>query len=151
MAVSTTSKGYHSVTPYLVVSDPRKQLEFLKKTFDAVELEKMETNGSIFHASVKIGDSIVMMGQPMKPEMKPLQSDNYVYVKDCDETFKKALAAGAKPLNEPQDMFYGDRCGGVVDPLGNYWGIATHVEDVAPDEMKRRFQEMSRNMASAKK
>jgi uncharacterized glyoxalase superfamily protein PhnB len=151
MSVPTNAKGYHSVTPYLVVSDPRMELEFLKKTFDAVELEKMESNGSVFHASVKIGDSIVMMGQPMGPGMKPLQSDNYVYVKDCDATFKKALAAGAKSLSEPADMFYGDRCGGVVDPQGNHWGIATHIEDVPSDEMKRRFQEMSKKTASAKK
>jgi hypothetical protein len=92
-----------------------------------------------------------MMGPPMGPDAKPLQGNNYVYVKDCDATFKKALAAGAKPLGDPQDMFYGDRCGGVVDPLGNHWGIATHIEDVTPEETKRRFQEMSKKMASGKK
>src|SRR5579864_9072433 len=107
-------EGFHTVTPYLCISDAGKQLDWLKKVFAAKEVEKMTgPNGRVFHARVQLGDSNIMMGEPMG-DMKPLQGNLYVYVKDPDATYKKAIEAGATSTNPPMDMFYGDRCGGVV-------------------------------------
>src|SRR5579864_2177547 len=121
MAVQPIPKGFHAVTPYLVVSDAKAVLEFAKKAFGAVEMEKHTMGSRIMHVQFKIGDSILMMGEPMGPEQKPLQAGLYLYVKNVDETYKKAVQAGAKSINAPADQFYGDRSGGVIDPAGNIW------------------------------
>lgn len=89
------------------------------------------------HAEVKIGDSVIMMGEPMG-DFKPMPGSIYLYVKDTDATYRKAIQAGAVSIMEPADQFYGDRSAGVKDPLGNFWWIATHIEDVPPEELARR-------------
>jgi uncharacterized glyoxalase superfamily protein PhnB len=143
---SVTSKprpipqGYHSVTPYLAVQGVPKLINFLKQAFDAEERERMTTpDGRVSHAEVKIGDSIVMMGEPTG-ESKSMPGMIYLYLKDTDAAYKRALEAGATSLRAPSDMFYGDRNAAVTDPVGNQWWIATHVEDVPPEEMQRRIK-----------
>ncbi len=141
-AVQSVPPDYHTVTPYLVVPGAAKVIDFLKQTFDAKEVVRMPgPGGSVAHAEIKIGDSIVMMGEPMGPQ-PPMPAQLYVYVKDVDAVFKKALAAGGTSVREVADQFYGDRNGTVKDPCGNHWGIATHIEDVSPEELKKRMAAM---------
>jgi len=105
-------------------------------------------NGTIGHAEVRIGDSVVMLGQASS-QWKPTTAAIYLYVNDTDATYKRALQSGATSAMEPTDQFYGDRNAGVQDPAGNFWWIATHVEDVAPDEMKKRAEAHMRKQARA--
>jgi PhnB protein len=141
MSVNPVPAGYHTVTPYLTVPDARKAIEFLKRAFDAKTTETLseDSEGNIRHGEIKIGDSMVMVGQA-RDEWKARPSAFYLYVPDCDAWYKRAMQAGAKSLMEPADQFYGDRNAGVEDPAGNYWWIATHIEDVSPDELDRRAQ-----------
>jgi PhnB protein len=149
MAVKPIPDNYHTVTPYLVVPGVAKVIDFLKQTFDAKEVVRMAgPGGAVMHAEIKIGDSIVMMGEPMGPQ-PPMPAQLYVYVKDVDATYKKALVAGGTSVREVTDQFYGDRNGTVKDPAGNHWGIATHKEDVSPEEMKKRMAAMMQQKASA--
>ena len=135
--------GYHSVTPYLIVEGAPKLIAFLKHTFNAEEATRMNgPDGRVAHAEVKIGDSFVMLSDATG-EYKPVESQLYVYVDDIDLTYKRALEAGATSVREPKNQFYGDRSASVRDPTGNIWGIATHVEDVSPEEMQRRMKEQS--------
>jgi uncharacterized glyoxalase superfamily protein PhnB len=143
MAVSPIPKGFHTVTPYLVVKGVAELLVFVEKAFAAKVIEKhARPDGVVMHATVQIGDSIVMLGDATggPPGTAPIPAALYIYVPNVDEVYKRALAAGGKSKQEVTDMFYGDRHGGVVDAWGNQWWIATHVEDVAPDEMERRAQ-----------
>jgi PhnB protein len=140
MAVKPIPNGYHSVTPYLAVQGVEQLIDFLTKTFDARELLRLRrADGATAHAEYKIGDSIVMMGEPMETG-KARPATLYVYVTDVDATYRRAVQAGGNSLSEPTDMFYGDRSATVTDPCGNDWWIATHKEDVSPDEMARRAQ-----------
>jgi PhnB protein len=143
---STTSKpkpipqGYHTATPYLAVQGVPKLMTFLKQAFYAEERERMTApDGRVSHAEMKIGDSIIMMGEPTG-ESKSMPGMIYLYLEDTDAAYKRALQAGASSLREPTDMFYGDRNAAVTDPVGNQWWIATHVEDVPPEEMQRRMK-----------
>jgi PhnB protein len=143
---STTSKpkpipqGYHTATPYLAVRGVPKLMTFLKQAFYAEERERMTApDGRVSHAEMKIGDSIIMMGEPTG-ESKSMPGMIYLYLEDTDAAYKRALQAGASSLREPTDMFYGDRNAAVTDPVGNQWWIATHVEDVPPEEMQRRMK-----------
>ena len=138
MAVKPIPDGYHAVTPYLVVEGESKLIDFLKQAFDAQENFRMSgPDGSVMHAEIKIGDSIVMMGEASE-KWKPMAGAIYLYVTDADAIYKRALQAGATSIMEPADQFYGDRHGGVKDPSGNVWWIATRKEDVSPDELKKR-------------
>jgi PhnB protein len=140
MAVKPIPDGFHSVTPYLVVEGVPKLLAFLRQAFDAQELLRMpRPDGTIMHAEVRIGDSIVMMGEPMG-EVKPMPGSMYLYVNDADAVYKRALQAGATSTMEPTDQFYGDRSAAVKDPVGNIWSIATHKEDVPPEELAKRAE-----------
>ena len=140
MAVKPIPDGYHSVTPYLVVQGVAKLIDFLKQAFDAKEIERMAgPDGTVMHAEVRIGDSVVMMGEA-RGESKPMPAALYLYVNDTDVTYRRALQAGATSLKEPADQFYGDRSGGVKDPAGNQWWIATRKEDVSPEELARRAE-----------
>jgi uncharacterized glyoxalase superfamily protein PhnB len=140
MAVKPIPEGYHSVTPYLTADNAAKLLDFVKAAFEAKELFRhLGPDGAVAHAEVKIGDSIVMVGQA-RDQWKGRTAMLYLYVPDMDATFKRALAAGATSVQEPTDQFYGDRNGGVQDPSGNQWWISTHKEDVSPEEMARRMK-----------
>jgi len=138
--VKPIPEGYHTVTPYLVATGAAKLIDFMKQAFGAQELFRMAApDGSIGHAEVKIGDSHIMLGEAGGPH-PAMRTMIYLYVPNVDETYKRALAAGAISETEPKDQFYGDRNAGVKDPSGNKWYIATHVEDVAPAEMDKRAQ-----------
>lgn len=144
MAVKPIPEGYHSVTPFLVVPDVPRLIDFLKQAFDATEMFRIpQPDGSVMHAEVRIGDSIVMMGEAMG-EFQPMPASMYLYVNDADATYQRALQAGASSAMEPTDQFWGDRQAGVVDPAGNRWWIATHQEDVPPEELGRRAEAFMR-------
>ncbi len=130
--------GYHTVTPTLMVEGCDRLVRFLKQTFDAEELSHMNwQDGTIAHAEIRIGDSRLMLGEAKGPT-KPMPCALYVYLDDVDAAYQRALKAGAESVHAPADMFWGDRHGGVKDPCGNIWWIATHIEDVPPAEMARR-------------
>ncbi|HEX5708507.1 MAG TPA: VOC family protein [Pyrinomonadaceae bacterium] len=139
-------EGFHSVTPYLCVSDAARAIEFYKEAFGATEIMRMEApGGKIGHAEVKIGDCIVMLADEFpeinfrSPQTLGGPSSHFmVYVEDVDAQVERAVAAGAKLTRPVKDEFYGDRTGCVEDPFGHAWYIATHVEDLAPEEIKRR-------------
>lgn len=138
MAVKPVPDGYHTVTPYLVVDDVARLIAFIEQAFGARETHRTKgPDGTIRHAEAQIGDSRVMMGQARDP-WKPMPAAIYLYVPDTDATYQRAVAAGGKSLMEPANQFYGDRNAGVADPMGNYWWIGTHVEDVSPEELERR-------------
>ena len=142
MAVAPVPEGYHNVQPYLIVDGAKDLLQFVKNVFGASQTELMEApDGSkVMHAEVKIGDSTVMLSDAQGP-WQPMAAAMYVYVPNVDDTYRKALAAGGTSVMEPADQFYGDRHGGVKDRWGNFWWIATRVENVSPEEVKRRAQE----------
>ena len=138
MAVKAIPDEYHSVQPYLIVKGAAKLIDFMKETFGASEKMRMDgPDGSIGHAEVQIGDSVVMLADAS--EMFPaMPATVLVYVEDCDGAYKRALAAGGQSEREPENQFYGDRSAGVHDASGNRWYIHTHVEDVSPEEMEKR-------------
>jgi uncharacterized glyoxalase superfamily protein PhnB len=140
--VQPIPEGSHTITPYLVVEGVPKLIEFLKQAFGAQELGRMaRPDGGVMHAEVKVGDSKLMMGEPMG-DWKAKPCSLYLYVEDVDAVYQRAIQAGGTSVSEPSDQFYGDRTGGVIDPSGNYWGIATHVEDVSHEEMAKRAAAM---------
>jgi PhnB protein len=149
MTVKPIPEGYHSVTPYLVAKNASAAIDFYKKAFGAQELFRMEApGGKIGHAEIKIGDSILMIADE-HPEMGHVGPETLggsgvglmIYLEDVDTVFARAIDAGATAMRPLENQFYGDRSGSVKDPFGHTWMIATHVEDVAPDEMARRAEE----------
>ncbi len=144
--VKAIPEGYHAVTPYLIVNDGARAIEFYKKAFGATELFRMAgPDGKIGHAEIKIGDSPVMladevpaMGHRSPHSLGGSPVSIYLYVENVDGIFNQAVAAGAKVERPLEDQFYGDRTGGVTDPFGHAWYIATHKEDVSPEELKKR-------------
>jgi PhnB protein len=159
--VKPVPDGYHTLTPYLRLKDAAKTIEFYKKAFGAAETHPpMKTpDGRILHGEIQIGDSRVMYMDEM-PEMGAKSPQTLggtpvmlsLYVDNADVVFNKAVSAGAKVLIPMQNMFYGDRAGGVEDPAGHAWWISTHVEDVPMDELKRRAESaMKEKCAGAKK
>lgn len=141
MSVKPIPTGYHAITPYLVGHNIARLIDFLTTAFGAVEIERMaDPTGRIMHAEVRIGDSMIMMGEANEQSL-PLPTAIYHYVVDCDVTYRRAIAAGGKSLMEPANQFYGDRNAGVEDPSGNKWWIATRVEDVSREELERRARE----------
>jgi len=140
MPVKYIPDGYHTVTPYLTVDDAALQINFLKTAFNAqVTFEMKDAQGNVRHAELRVGDSMLMLGQA-RDEWKSRPMSFYLYLPDVDAAYKSAVAAGGKSLQEPNNHFYGDRSGGVEDPQGNYWWVATHVEDVSPEEMEKRHK-----------
>jgi uncharacterized glyoxalase superfamily protein PhnB len=139
VAVKPIPEGYHSVTPYLVVPGIARLIDFLKASFSAEETHPRMTrpDGTVMHAELRIGDSMIMMGEPTG-QFGPMPAAIYLYVEDTDAAYRRALQAGATSVMEPADQFYGDRNAGVKDPSGNIWWIGTHQEDVSPEELARR-------------
>ena len=142
--------GYHTATPYLIIKDAAGAIEFYKKAFGATELERItDAEGKLRHGEIKIGDSPFMMTDetPEYPEWQsPLTRGGtpvhiYLYVEDVDAVFNQAIAAGAKELLPVKDQFYGDRSGGVTDPYGHIWYIATRKENMSAEEIIRRAAE----------
>jgi uncharacterized glyoxalase superfamily protein PhnB len=126
------------VTPFLALRGASRFLDFANQAFDAKVRGRLDgPAGTVLHAEVQIGDAMIMVGEPMG-DMAPITAGLYVYVDDVDATYKRALAAGARSTAEPTDEFWGDRHAGVVDEFGNSWSIAKRIEEVSPEEIKRR-------------
>ena len=143
MAVRPIPEGYSTVTPYLIVEGADAVLDFVARAFGAEQRLRMDRDdGTVAHAEVTIGDSLVMLAEA-GGEWAAMPGNIHLYVEDCDETYARALDAGGTSLREPETQFYGDRSGGVRDPGGNTWWITTHVEDVPPDELERRARAMA--------
>ena len=143
--------NYHRITPYLIVDGAAKAIEFYERAFGATELMRMPAPGDkIGHAEIKVGDSVVMLADPIA-EMghkspKALGGSPVtllIYVEDADATVAGAVAAGAKVTRPLENQFWGDRMGDVTDPFGHKWHVATHVEDVSPEEMQRRMEALA--------
>lgn len=135
--------GHTAVTPYLIVEDAAGFLEFLAAAFGAVERTRMPMGeGLIGHAEVEIGGAAVMLSDALPPDFPATSSQMHLYVEDVDAVYAQAVSAGAVAAAEPEDQFYGDRVARVIDPSGNRWFIATHVEDVEMDELMRRIAAM---------
>lgn len=156
MAVKPIPEGYSSVTPYLIVTGAAKALDYYKMAFGANELMRFDgPDGKIMHAEFQIGDARIMLADE-SPEMgyKSPQSLGgsgtalMLYVDDVDQTFERAVTGGGKVMKAVENQFYGDRSGSLTDPFGHVWTIATHVEEVAPDEMQRRMEAANRAHAS---
>lgn len=139
MPVKPIPDGYRAVTPYLLVHDLDRIAEFMKKAFGAKQKERIDfEDGSPMHVTMLIEDCAIMLAQA-QGEHKPMPSMLYIYVKDVDKVYEQAIAAGGIKLMAPKDQAYGDRCGGVRDGSGNQWWIGTHIEDVKPAEVTRRY------------
>lgn len=145
-AVKPIPEGYHSITPYLIISGAAAAIDFYKKAFGASELFRMDAEGGkIGHAEIKIGDSIIMladehpdMGYRGPQSLGGTPVTILLYVENADAVFARALDAGGKQMRPMQDQFYGDRSGSLADPFGHVWHVATHKEDVPMEEMQRR-------------
>ncbi len=141
MTVDPIPEGFHTVTPYLVVRGVDRLLAFLKEGFHAEETEKLvRADGSVLHAEVRIGDSMLMLGEA-QPDANICPAAFYLYVEDTDATYAGAIGAGASSEREPEDTYYGNREAGVRDDFGNTWWIATHMENVTAEEIERRAAE----------
>lgn len=154
MAVNHIPDGYHSVTAYLIVDNATKALDFYRDAFDATELFRLPMGEKIGHAEIRIGDTHLMLADEF-PEMDALSPTSrggatasfMIYVPDADAAHAQAVKAGAKASSPVKLEFWGDRIGTVIDPFGHKWSLATHVEDVSPDDMQRRMQEWSASQA----
>jgi PhnB protein len=150
--VNYIPKGYNSISPYLVVKGAAKAIEYYKKVFGATEVVRMDQpNGKVGHAELQIGDSRIMLAEE-NPSMgqghlsasgigaSPVSL--YLYIPDVDRVIERAVDEGAKVLKPVQDQFYGDRTGFIQDPFGHLWGVATHIEDVAPKDLAERAKKV---------
>jgi PhnB protein len=146
MGVKPIPEGYHTATPYLAVDDAAEALEYYKKAFGAKERSRMEApDGKIGHAEIQIGDSLVMLSDPFPQastrtpkELGGTTASVFLYVEDVDAFVQRAVDAGATVAMEVADQFWGDRFGTITDPFGHVWSVATHIEDVPPEEMAER-------------
>jgi PhnB protein len=157
MAVKPIPDGYHTATPYLIVRDAARAIDFYTRAFGATALMRLpDPSGKMRHAEIKIGNSPIMLADEF-PDMGCRSPQSLggaavslmLYVEDVDTQFSQAIAAGAKVLNPVADQFYGDRSGTLEDPFGHVWTLATHKEDVAPEEIHRRFEALSKQQGHA--
>jgi PhnB protein len=141
-SVKSIPEDYHTVTPYLLVQGADKLIDFVKKAFDAKETDRYSMpDGSVGHAEIRLGDSVIMLSEAMGEEYNPMTAGIHLYVENCDATYQRALNAGATSTMQPADQFYGDRSAGVRDPFGNQWWIATHKEDLSKEEITKRMDD----------
>ena len=160
-AKSSVPAGHHTVTPHLIMNDASSALDWYAKALGAEILARAPgPDGKIMHAEIRVGSSIIMLNDEMGGgrSAKALGGSPvslWVYVDDCDALFKRAVAAGATvppgPMGAPSDQFWGDRCGGIVDPEGYTWTIATRKEDLTPQELDQRAQEFFKSFAASQK
>ena len=157
MATKPIPDGYRTATPYLIVKGAAEAIDFYKRAFGATEMLRMaDPQGRVGHAEIKIGDSVIMladehpgMGYRGPRSLGGSSVSILLYLEDVDDVFERAVKAGAKAQRPVMNQFYGDRSGTLEDPFGHVWTIATHVEDVAPEEMKRRAEAAMSSAASA--
>ncbi|MFY9803747.1 MAG: VOC family protein [Candidatus Acidiferrales bacterium] len=151
--VKAIPDGYHSISPALTCKDAARAIEYYKKAFNAQEIMRMPApDGKISHAELKIGDSIIFLNDEMGPTTGASSGTPrmslFLYVQDADTTFNNAVKAGGKVDTPLENQFWGDRYGKLTDPFGHQWGIATHVEDVAPEEISKRAAAFFAKMAA---
>jgi PhnB protein len=154
MAVRPIPEGFHSVTPYLIIDGAAEAIRFYEQAFGATEVMRLPMGDKIGHAEIRIGDSIVMLSDEW-PDFGKLgpkarggaTSSLMIYTEDVDAAFERAISAGATAERPPEDQFWGDRMGSLVDPFGHSWSLATHIEDVPEEEMQRRMEAFSNEMA----
>lgn len=147
-AVRPIPEGYHSVTPYLTVNGAARAIDFYQRAFGAKEIMRMHgADGKIGHAELRIGDSVIMLADEMpgsgtrSPQsLGGATAGIFLYVEGVDKVFNQAVSAGAKIDAPLENMFWGDRYGRLTDPFGQSWSLATHVEDVPPQEMEKRMK-----------
>ena len=157
MAAKAVPEGYHSVSPALAIDGAAEAIDFYKRAFGAKERFRMPApDGKIAHAELEIGDSVVMLSDPfphstVKPptQLGGTSVGVFVYVEEVDAVFQQAVDAGATVTMALEDMFWGDRFGSVTDPYGHHWSLATHVEDVPPEEMEERAKQAMAAMGSS--
>jgi PhnB protein len=152
-SVKAIPEGFHSITPSLICKNAAGAIEFYKEVFGAQEIMRMPgPNGKIGHAELKIGDSIIFVNDEFMPVAHAVSGapplSLFLYVEGVDNVFHRAVAAGARVDMPLENQFWGDRFGKLTDPYGHQWGLATHVEDVAPDEMERRAAAWMKKAAS---
>jgi PhnB protein len=141
--VSWLAKGYPVLSSVTVLDDCARAIDWYKNVLGARQRLRMDMpGGTVAHCELGFGDAVLMMGSPMPPQFPPKKACLGIYVKDCDGTYKKALGAGARALQEPTDQFYGDRNARFEDPFGNEWSVMTHVKDVSEKEMKKAMAQM---------
>ncbi len=156
MTVSPIPEGYHTLTPYLVVDDAPAAIDFYTRAFGATEQVRMPMpDGKVGHAELRIGDSLVMLSDPMSgaatkapKELGGTTGSVFMYVEDVDAAFEQAVGAGATVTMALEDMFWGDRFGTLTDPFGHVWSLATHKEDLTEEEMAERGQAAMAAMGS---
>jgi PhnB protein len=144
--VKPIPEGYHTVTPFLIVNNASMLIEFIKRAFDGEVTSVMKESEKVMHATVKIGDSIIMLSDASE-KFAPMPSMLYLYVDDVDAVYEKALKAKGISLREPINEFYGDRSAGIKDAWDNQWWMATHVEDVSNEEMEKRMEKFKKQEA----
>jgi PhnB protein len=157
MAIKPVPEGYSTATPYLIVRGAAEAIEFYKRAFGATEILRMaDPQGRVGHAEIKIGDSVIMladehpaMGYRGPRSLGGSSVSILLYLEDVDAVFDRAVRGGSRALRPVTDQFYGDRSGTLEDPFGHVWTVATHVEDVAPEEMKRRAEAAMRSAVRA--
>jgi len=155
MATKPIPDGYRTATPYLIIKGAAEAIEFYKRAFGAAELLRMaDPQGRVGHAEIKIGDPVIMladehpaMGYRGPRSLGGSSVSILLYLEDVDAVFERALRAGAKAQRPVADQFYGDRSGTLEDPFGHVWTVATHVEDVPPEEMRRRAEAAMKSSA----
>lgn len=134
------AEGFGSVTPFIIVDNANELLVFMREALGAKEVKTLyHQDGTLWHAQMQIGDSMIMVGDAMRKTALP--GAIFLYVDDADAFYQRALKAGAQSLSEPADQFYGDRVAGVTDRFGNTWWFATHQQDIPAEELERRAQE----------
>lgn len=140
MSIDYKPAGFHSLTPYVVVRAAEDYMAFLERAFEAEEKSRtMTADGMIMHAEMRIGDSIIEISDARVP-YQPTQSSMHLHVPDADAVYRRAIEAGAASLVKPANQFYGSRESRVKDKWGNTWWLATHIEEVSEDEVRRRYQ-----------
>ncbi len=155
--VKAIPDGYRSVTPYLMVQGAAQAIDFYKRAFGAQEIMRMDgPGGKLTHAEIRIGDSVIMLSDEVQgstvrspQSLGGTSASIFVYLEDVDSVFKRAEAAGAKVVMPLANQIWGDRYGTLTDPFGHVWSLATHVEDVAPEEFSKRMKEMMAKRAKA--
>jgi len=152
-SVKPIPEGYRSITPYLVVKGAARAMEFYKQAFGATEILRIPgPNNTIMHAETRIGDCVIMLADEMPngPYRSPEAFGGspvslMIYIENVDDVFNRALSLGSRQTRAVEDQFYGDRSGNLIDPFGHVWTVATHVEDVSPEEMQRRMEALPKS------
>jgi PhnB protein len=142
--VSWLANGYPVLSSVVVLDDCAAAIDWYKKVLGARQRLRLDMpGGNVAHCELGFGDAVLMLGSPMLPQFPPKKASLAIYVKNCDATYKTALNAGARSMQEPADQFYGDRNARFEDPFGNEWSVMTHVKDVSEKEMKKAMAAMA--------